>query len=257
MAVGGAVGGYDYAAFLVDRNIADNYTCRICLLILRDPQITRCGHRFCLSCLQQLEFTRRVEGNNFSCPFCRTDLTNNRNNYNPDDSVNGIVQSLRVYCKNAGYGCSWTGNLINMEYHLQVWCPIVTKSCDYSSIGCNKRMKLEEQDRHNAIYLTSHLQLAVEAVNKNYIKLRNIIVGLAIVLAIAVVLLLIVFGWLFFNCGSIGTTVRMEELNLKIINEFNSKVNKLNLKINEKINALQISQVSQYRHGTLSSFNKD
>jgi hypothetical protein len=246
-----AVGGYDCVR-PVDGNITDDYNCAICRLVLRDPQLTRCGHHFCRSCLTEYERSR--DPNNFSCPICREDLTNN---YFPDESVNRKVKFLQVYCKNEGRnGCLWTGNLIDMENHLQ-WCPKETVCCDYSSIGCKVKVKYRERDRHNAIYLTSHLQLAVEAVNKNYIKLRNIIVGLAIVLAIAVVLLLIVFGWLFFNCGSIGTTVRMEELNLKIINEFNSKVNKLNLKINEKINALQISQVSQYRHGTLSSFNKD
>lgn len=31
----------------------DNYECSICLSWLRDPVLTKCGHRFCGACLEE------------------------------------------------------------------------------------------------------------------------------------------------------------------------------------------------------------
>ena len=40
--------GYDE---YFDPPLEDKYECRICLLVLREPVVTLCGHRFCRGCI--------------------------------------------------------------------------------------------------------------------------------------------------------------------------------------------------------------
>ena len=42
--------GYD-ASFV--HELDPKYTCPVCLLVLRDPVQTKCGHRFCKLCLKR------------------------------------------------------------------------------------------------------------------------------------------------------------------------------------------------------------
>ena len=42
-------GGYDLK--ICAENVPSEYECLICLLMLRDPVQTLCGHRFCQICL--------------------------------------------------------------------------------------------------------------------------------------------------------------------------------------------------------------
>ena len=44
-------GGYDVQP---TANVSSKYECQICLLILRRPVQTLCGHRFCQICLNNL-----------------------------------------------------------------------------------------------------------------------------------------------------------------------------------------------------------
>lgn len=41
--------GYDYEFIIRD----EKYDCPICLLVLREPQQTTCGHRFCKNCINK------------------------------------------------------------------------------------------------------------------------------------------------------------------------------------------------------------
>jgi hypothetical protein len=41
--------GYDYEFIIRD----EKYDCPICLLVLREPQQTTCGHRFCKNCIHK------------------------------------------------------------------------------------------------------------------------------------------------------------------------------------------------------------
>ena len=47
-------GGFE-VDFVKDNNELDNFTCSICLFILREPmQSESCGHRFCKSCVEDI-----------------------------------------------------------------------------------------------------------------------------------------------------------------------------------------------------------
>ena len=44
------IGGFD-ECFL--NELPDDFVCPICLLAIREPVQTECGHRFCFSCLEE------------------------------------------------------------------------------------------------------------------------------------------------------------------------------------------------------------
>ena len=43
-------------------------------------------------------------------------------------------------------------------------CPKAIISCDYNTVGCNKKMKREKQEKHNEEEITIHLRLATETI---------------------------------------------------------------------------------------------
>ena len=113
--------------------------CPICLLILREPyQATCCGKSFCKVCVQP------VKANNQPCPTCngveRFILFHNL----------GLQQSLydfRVYCTHKSKGCEWTGELRELDNHLNSdppadktleGCPFTLIKCPLNCSGCKK-----------------------------------------------------------------------------------------------------------------------
>nr|AAI34867.1 Zgc:162037 protein [Danio rerio] len=59
---------------MAEANQDQEFSCSICLDLLKDPVILSCGHRFCMSCITDcwnLEDQKRV----YSCPQCRQTFT--------------------------------------------------------------------------------------------------------------------------------------------------------------------------------------
>ena len=181
--------------FVDSTSTVDKYICNTCMLVSCDPQqASCCGNVYCKSCLQQLKDI----GQNFNCPTCRHDLTNN---YFPDRKADLEIKSLQVYCRNDH--CLWIGKIEDIDNHLQQClyqtlsctygcgeniqrkqlqhhlenecfvkcqsahkgtCPKEIISCEYSTIGCTcmKRMsKREEQEKHNEQSAKQHLMMAI------------------------------------------------------------------------------------------------
>ena len=87
----------------------DDLTCPICLLPPRKPHlISCCGHKLCHSCIS------RVQQAGDPCPCCRKEQFD----IMLEKMMERKVLDLKVYCKYKSKGCSWTGELRDLEGHL-------------------------------------------------------------------------------------------------------------------------------------------
>ena len=102
------------------------FSCPICLLILREPyQVTCCGNSFCRWCIQQIKTKNRP------CPTC------NQKNFT-DYSNLGLQRPLygfKVYCSNKDDGCDWQGELGQLDKHLNL-NPDQEIGCSYTKVKC-------------------------------------------------------------------------------------------------------------------------
>ncbi len=104
-------GGYDNTIFMGGEELPLKYTCIICTMIQREPTIVSCcGQHFCKTCLQRC-FPPR-------CPHCQNEELQHFTNKQQLREI----QSLQVKCQNGGRGCLWTGELREMEKHMQHDC---------------------------------------------------------------------------------------------------------------------------------------
>ena len=109
------------AEFIDD--LPERLQCFICLMGLKDPQLTSCGHRACSECFAKLKFRR---GSTISCPVCRTET-----DLFLDTATNREVLDLPVKCNQPE--CAWTGEARDWERHRDVKCKHVRLPC--SSCG--------------------------------------------------------------------------------------------------------------------------
>ena len=85
--------------------------CPICLQVLREPyQVTCCGKSFCRQCIE------RIKGNHKPCPCCKQD---NFNDF-PNKGLQQPLYGFKIYCANKTDGCEWTGELCQLESHLNL-----------------------------------------------------------------------------------------------------------------------------------------
>ena len=100
-------GGYNYKLAEPVTN-AFQTECPVCRLLLRDPyQAVCCGTSFCHSCSQQ------VKADNNVCPWCREDFK-----VTPNKGLNRSIKQLKIFCIHRKDGCEWTGELAELENHL-------------------------------------------------------------------------------------------------------------------------------------------
>ena len=83
--------------------------CPICSLVLGDPcQAKCCGTNFCYSCSQL------IQADHTTCPICRED------NFEvfPNKELKHSISQLHVWCTHSKNGCRWSGELRELEHHL-------------------------------------------------------------------------------------------------------------------------------------------
>ena len=121
--------GFD-CEFLEEPPQAIQSECPVCLHILRDPyQVTCCGYSYCLTCIQ------RVKDDEKPCPVC--------NQEGFDDFPNkGLKRSLyqfRVHCNNKKNGCLWSGELGQIDQHLNINPEPnnLFHGCEYTETECS------------------------------------------------------------------------------------------------------------------------
>ena len=105
--------------------VADIYRCIVCHLVLKEPVLfVECGHRLCKSCLQSLSNYAREHNNPILCPHDRKEVDPEKVVY--DLGVGRTVLDLHVYCNNNKEGCAWSGELRQLDDHVENQCRIAT-----------------------------------------------------------------------------------------------------------------------------------
>ena len=100
--------------------------CPICLLVLRDPvQVNCCGKRFCRACIKVITMEAKP------CPACKA------GEYDcfEDKGQKQAMLEVNVHCSNRKIGCGWTGELCQLDYHLN---PDLENNmgCQYAELKC-------------------------------------------------------------------------------------------------------------------------
>ena len=140
--------------------------CPICMLVLREPyQATCCGKSFCKECIEQLKLR------NHTCPTCKTE---NFFSY-PNKGLEQSLCDFQVYCGHKSEGCEWTGELRELDKHLNSepptdksleGCPFTVINCPLShTTGCEVRLPRKDVKIHVNEDLIGHLmkQMALVA----------------------------------------------------------------------------------------------
>lgn len=101
-------GGFDYEFVSPPPKSLE---CSICLLTLRDPQVVSCcGHHFCQLCIGKVRAAKKP------CPLCNEpdyDLMLHK-------GVKREVNSLAVFCPQKALGCDWSGEIGQVQCHLNI-----------------------------------------------------------------------------------------------------------------------------------------
>ncbi|XP_077994746.1 TNF receptor-associated factor 6-like [Glandiceps talaboti] len=111
------------------------YECPICLMALRDPTQTECGHRFCRACIR-----RSIRDAGPKCPVDNVPLTEDK--VFPDNFAKREILSLIVLCPN--HGCQQTFELRMLESHQQD-CPYLCQPCPNN---CGQHVKRNSIEIH-------------------------------------------------------------------------------------------------------------
>jgi ubiquitin-protein ligase len=159
--------------------VDDNYLCIIWHDVFDEPSSLKCGHTFCLECLNStLGISRR-------CPNCRVMVPKKGENIIRSRVLKGLIENLTVRCKNSlcrdpdnepdcqrrklnsgeasatDNACIWTGKLEDWPAHSKSECALETVSCTVA--GCDFRYARKDLGQHTIDNTMEHLQLMMAA----------------------------------------------------------------------------------------------
>lgn len=127
--------GYDE---YFDPPLESKYECPICLLGLREPVQTSCGHRFCRGCI-----VRSIRDAGPKCPVDNERLSESQ--LHPDNFAKREMLNQLVFCRmKKQRECPWKGPLGKLEGHLSD-CPFVDIKCPK---GCGKELQRKDLEEH-------------------------------------------------------------------------------------------------------------
>jgi len=132
-------GGYDYECVVKP---SEEYTCPICLLLMRDPVLTSCcGNHFCKSCNSE---SIKAKSKSSKCPLCKsTSYT-----YLVDKGMQRKILDLLAYCPKKSDGCEWQGEIRDVAKHInpfQDGCNYIEVKC---KLGCNQKIVRHLMEKH-------------------------------------------------------------------------------------------------------------
>ena len=124
-----------------------NRFCPVCFELLTDPFLNDCGHHLCQQCRTQL-----LAGGKKECPECREPgvLPNARLNKFLQREIN----DLKVRCQHHREGCRWTGEVRDVQSHLDPdkrKCDCILLPCPF---GCGERIRSGAMREHMKKYCT-------------------------------------------------------------------------------------------------------
>ncbi|XP_069021893.1 TNF receptor-associated factor 6 [Embiotoca jacksoni] len=126
--------GYDVE---FDPPLESKYECPICLMALRNAIQTRCGHRFCKSCIE-----KSIRDTGQRCPVDNEMLSEDQ--LFPDNFAKREILSLTVRCPNSD--CVDKMELRHLENHL-AQCKYATVPC----LQCQQPVKKTQLEEHKTV----------------------------------------------------------------------------------------------------------
>ncbi|XP_046573707.1 TNF receptor-associated factor 6-like [Haliotis rubra] len=97
------------------------YECAICLLILREPRQTKCGHRFCRGCI-----TKWLRECDVRCPVDNEPI--DERELFADNFAKREILNFKVKCPNSRQGCEVLATLKKVQEHTDQ-CPLALVPC--------------------------------------------------------------------------------------------------------------------------------
>ena len=147
--------------------------CPICLLVLREPyQATCCGKSFCKKCIH------RIKAANQACPTCNDkDFT-----LFPNKGLQQSLYDFQVYCTHKSKGCEWTGELRELDNHLNSdppadkalqGCLYTLIKCPLSCAGCERGVCRKDIKSHVNDKLLGHVMMQTAQIKSLEEKLQG------------------------------------------------------------------------------------
>lgn len=122
------------------REILSEYSCPLCEGILNNAVLDKCGHSYCLSCINELVKLNKP------CPF--TNKVININDIYNNTIVNSFIEKQNIKCPNSNHSCTWTGKLSSRKNHLENECFKEELTCKNS---CGFRGYRSDMNNHNQL----------------------------------------------------------------------------------------------------------
>ncbi|CAH1724243.1 TNF receptor-associated factor 6-like [Aphis gossypii] len=148
--------------------IDPRFECSICLNCLKDPMLTRCGHRFCSECI-----TTWLKRKSQICPIDLLPLT--IEGLFPDNYTKREIDEQKVACLNTG--CDVTIPLLEADQHYAS-CGfnknqingVADNLCPFHLIGCKDTIK-NKSELSNHLVMSVHRHITL--LTKSHIDFMN------------------------------------------------------------------------------------
>ncbi|XP_057299923.1 TNF receptor-associated factor 5-like [Hydractinia symbiolongicarpus] len=146
--------GYDVE--VVSNDLPAMY-CPICLKLMYLPIQFKCSHALCKPCFDILKSTFEESDDsddddddgvpNLVCPTCKKAI--DKMECYQDNLLHRMILSVAVKCPNHNNGCTWEGDLGNIDAHLKNSCAAVLVTCSFE--GCLEKMVKADLTEHHDI----------------------------------------------------------------------------------------------------------
>ena len=115
-----------------------DFICSLCKGVLNQPVADYCGHLFCQKCFETYLSTSQI------CPVTRSPLVIDQPIEMP--TVRNYLNKMYMKCKNNKEGCTWKGQLKELNEHINNHCKKQKIKCE--NIGCKLMIKREDIKEH-------------------------------------------------------------------------------------------------------------